>query len=554
MFRSLVMTQSFRRQWFRRSLPHGPTTLAAVVLVAFTFCLNHALSAQTGSDSRPNVILIMADDMGYSDIGCYGGEIRTPNLDLLAAGGLRFSQFYNCALCGPSRASLMTGLYNQQAGVVQWTGLLNDRCVTVFELLKQAGYLTYAVGRLDMTTADKWHDPRNIARHVDRFFGSTGHTGPGNYFKSVRDSAFCMDGKPCEFPDQDAYKTDLITDYAVEFIGEAADRRKPFFLYVSHYAPHWPLHAKPEDIAKYRDIYAEAGWDELRKRRYRRLAELGLIDDMWALAPRDGRVPAWEDAEHKSWEAERMAVYAAQIDCLDQNIGRVLDAIRDAGVEQNTLILFLSDNGASDQVWSRPLDRPGSTWRSDGTLTHVGNSPNIMPGGPDTFVTGGPPWANVSNTPFRQYKTTCHEGGIATPLIAHWPKVIEQGRQITRQVGHIIDIAATCLDVAKVEYPNRFQNREVIPLEGKSLLPIFRGQDREAHEVLCWNVHGSRAIRMDRWKLVAARGKQWELYDLESDRTETRDLIGQFPDRVETMATAYQVWAQRCGIHIPDRR
>ncbi len=511
-------------------------------------CATWLYAAEADRVARPNIVLIMADDMGYSDIGCYGGEIRTPNLDRLAAGGLRFSQFYNCALCGPSRASLMTGLYNQQVGVQQWTGLLNNRCVTVVELLKQAGYSTNAVGRLDMTTADKWHDPQQIARHVDRFFGSTGHSGPGNYFKSVRESPFWLDGEPYVFPAQGAYKTDLITDRAVEFIGEAVGKRKPFFLYVSHYAPHWPLHAKLDDIAKYRDIYTKLGWDELRRRRYQRLTEIGLIQDTWTLAPRDQRVPPWQDAEHKPWEAERMAVYAAQIDCLDQNIGRILEAIRGAGVEQNTLVLFLSDNGASDQVWRRALDRQGSTWRVDGTLTQVGNNPAIMPGGPDTFVTGGPPWANVSNTPFRQYKATCHEGGIATPLIAYWPDVIRENGKITNQVGHIIDVTATCLDVAGVTHPSRFQNRNVQPLEGKSLLPILHGRKRDGHETLCWNVSGSRAVRMGRWKLVAARGRPWELYDLETDRTETNNLAGQHPERVETMTGAYQTWAQRCGV------
>jgi len=510
-------------------LPSGVSKTTWFVLSAWA-CAACLDAAEADGEERPNIVLIMADDMGYSDIGCYGGEIRTPNLDRLAAGGLRFSQFYNCALCGPSRASLMTGLYNQQAGVQQWTGLLNNRCVTVVELLKQAGYSTHAVGRLDMTTADKWHDPKQIARHIDRFFGSTGHSGPGNYFKPVRESPFWLDGKPYVFPSEGAYKTDLITDYAVEFIGEAVGKRKPFFLYLSHYAPHWPLHAKPDDIAKYRDIYAQLGWDELRTRRYQRLIEIGLVRDTWTPAPRDRRVPPWQDAEHKRWETERMAVYAAQIDCLDQNIGRVLEAIRVAGVERNTLVLFLSDNGASAQVWRRPLDRQGSTWRVDGTLTQVGNNPTIMPGGPDTFVTGGPPWANVSNTPFRQYKATCHEGGIATPLIAYWPDVIREGGEITHQVGHIIDVTATCLDVASVTYPSRFQNRNVQPLEGKSLLPIFQGRERVGHETLCWNVSGSRAVRMGRWKLVAARGKPWELYDLESDRTETHNLAGRQPD------------------------
>jgi len=506
-----------------------------------------SLLAAAKKDSRPNIVLIMADDMGYSDIGCYGGEIRTPNLDRLAAGGLRFSQFYNCALCGPSRAALMTGLYNQQVGVHQWTGLLNDRCVTVVELLKQAGYSTYVVGRLDMTTADKWHDPEQIARHVDRFFGSTGHSGPGHYFKPVRECPFFQDGEPFEFPTRATYKTDLITDYAVKFIGEAVGKGKPFFLYAAHYAPHWPLHAKPDDIAKYREIYSQLGWDDLRSRRYQRLMELGLVKKTWSLTPRDGRVPSWQDAGHKSWEAERMAVYAAQIDCLDQNVGRILEAIREAGAEKNTLVFFLSDNGASDRAGQHPLDQQGSTWRLDGTLTQVGNSPSIMPGGPDTFVTYGPPWANVSNTPFRQYKATCHEGGIATPLIAYWPDVINEHGRITHQVGHIFDITATCLDVAGVMYPSRFQNRHVLPLEGKSLLPIFRGRERDGHDVLCWNVQGSRAVRMGRWKLVAAKSKPWELYDLEADRTEINNIASEEPQLVQQMAAMYDRWVRRCN-------
>ena len=534
-----------------RSLRVVKMTWLAVLVWA---CPAGLSAGEAGSGARPNIVLIMADDMGYSDIGCYGGEIRTPNLDRLAAGGLRFSHFYNCALCGPSRAALMTGRYNQQVGVQAWTGLLNDRCVTVVELLKQAGYATCVVGRLDMVTADGWHDTEKIARHVDSFFGSTGHKGPGNYFKDVRDSPFFRDGEPYQFPAEGAYKTDLITDHAVKFLRAAAGRQKPFFLYASHYAPHWPLHAKPDDIAKYRDTYAQLGWDELRSRRTQRLIQLGLIPETWSLSPRDRRVPAWQDAEHKAWEAERMAVYAAQIDCLDQNIGRVLEAIREAGAERNTLVLFLSDNGPSHQVWSRPLDRPGSTWRLDGTLTQVGNKPTIKPGGPDTFVTCGPPWANVSNTPFRQYKATSYEGGIATPLIAHWPDVIDQGGRITHQVGHIIDITATCLDVAGVAYPSRFQGRNVQPLEGKSLLPIFRDKQRDGHEVLCWNLHGSRAVRMGHWKLVSLSRKQWELYDLESDRTETHDLAGRQPDRVKTMTAAYQAWAQRCGISKPGSR
>ena len=320
----------------------------------------------------PNIVVIMADDLGYSDLGCYGGEIQTPNLDQLAGGGLRFSQFYNCALCGPSRAALMTGLHPHQVGIFGWTGLLNDRCVTVFELLKRAGYATCAVGRLDMVTADNWHDPAIIGRYLDRFLGSTGHTGPGNYFKEVRNTQFYCDGRSFTLPPEGTYKTDLITDFATDFIAEAAVGEKPFFLYVSHYAPHWPLHAKPEDMAKYRDLYRKLGWDEARLRRYQRLVELGLIGAESRLSPRDPRVPAWQDAQNKEWEADRMAAYAGQVDSLDQSVGRVMDALRGAHVDDNTLVMFLSDNGASDQTVGE-LDKPGQTWRVDGTLTRVGN-------------------------------------------------------------------------------------------------------------------------------------------------------------------------------------
>jgi arylsulfatase len=243
-----------------------------------------------------------------------------------------------------------------------------------------------------------------------------------------------------------------------------------------------------------------------------------------------------------------MAVYAAQIDCLDQNVGRLLEAVCRAGVEQNTLVLFFSDNGSSAQAWSSPLDRPGRPWRLDGTPTQVGNRPTVMPGGPDTFVTYGPPWANVSNTPFRGYKATCHEGGIATPLIAYWPDVIKQGGRITHQPGHIIDVMATCLDVADATYPSRFQRPNLLPLEGISLAPIFHGQQRDGHETLCWNVSGSRAVRMGRWKLVAAKGKPWELYDLDADRTELNNLVDEQPDRVHQMSEAYESWAKRVGI------
>ena len=528
--------------------------IVAIMLVAIFAVLSLGpleAGVKAARGSAPNIVLILADDMGYSDVGCYGGEIRTPNIDRLARGGLRFSQFYNNALCGPTRASLMTGLSCQAVGVQGWTGSLNERCATIPELLKTAGYRTLVVGRLDMTTAGEWYVPDHAAQYLDRFFGTGGKPGtygPGHYFKPVRTQRFYCDGKESAYPaDATFYKTDLYTDYAVRFVEEAAGGDKPFFLYAAHSAPHWPLHAKEADIAKYRDFYAQHGWDEPRQERYRRVVEEGLIDTAWPLPPRDSRVPAWEDAEHKAWEAERMAAYAGQIDSLDQNIGRLLEAIRNAGVEKETLVLFLSDNGSSHQAVSRSLDKPGKPWRLDGTLTTVGNQPGNMPG-VDTFVTAGPPWANVSNTPFRGYKAGCYEGGIATPMIAYWPDVIQEGNQITHQAGHIIDVMATCLDVAGVEYPKEFLDRDLLPLEGKSLVPVFRGEEREEHEALCWNVSGCRAVRMGQWKLVAAKGGRWELYDLKADRTEMNDLAAIEPERAETMAAVYGRWAKRVGI------
>jgi len=310
-------------------------------------------------------------------------------------------------------------------------------------------------------------------------------------------------------------------------------------------APHWPLHAKPEDIAEYRQRYRSAGWDRLRERRHQRLVELGLIDARWALTPRDARVAAWDDAPHKAWEAERMAVYAAQIDCLGRNVGRVLEALSRSAVEENTLVMFLSDNGASCQGSNKLT--VVENWRRDGTPVRRGNDPSVMPGPGDTFVTYGPPWANVSNTPFRGYKGANHEGGIATPLIVRWPAVVDEPGAITRQVGHVIDVMPTCLDVAGVAYPERFDGHEVLPLEGKSLRPILEGKERTGHDALYWELGANPAVRRGKWKLVARKGRPWELYDMEADRTEMNDLAAQKPDTVKEMAAMYTAWAKRVG-------
>ena len=495
------------------------------------------------ADSRPNFLVIMADDMGYSDLGCYGGEIETPNLDRLAAEGVRFSSFYNCALCGPTRAALMTGLNPHQVGISTWTGLLNDRCVTLFEMLKDGGYTTCATGRLDMITGEPWHDPANLAKVADRFFGSTGHRGPGNYFANVRNTEFYRDGELYEIP-KGGYKTDLITDFSVEFLRDR-NRDKPFLLYMGHYAPHWPLHAKPEDIAKYRERYRTLGWDKIRVARHERLLKAGLIPPGTELSPLDSRAPAWDDAPYKEWEAERMAVYAAQIDCLDQSVGRMMEALRESGAAENTLVLFLSDNGASDKAVGQ-LDKPNLTWRSDGTQTRVGNKPDIMPGPADTFVTAGPAWSCVANTPFRLHKQSNHEGGIASPLIAWWPDHVTTTGGILHEPTHITDIMATCLDLAGVSTPSSYHGRSVLPPAGRSLAPLIEGRTwEEPHPVLAWATSGSKAIRMGPWKLVSLPGKPWELYNLDTDRTELHDLATQQQKRVKEMANAFEEWRKK---------
>lgn len=487
-----------------------------------------------GETSRPNIVVILADDMGFSDLGCYGGEIQTPNLDKLAAEGMRFTQFYNCALCGPSRAALLTGQHPHRVGMTTWTGLLKDNCVTMFEVLNRAGYETCAVGRLDMLTAENWHEPESLSRHVGRYFGSTGHQGPGNYFADVRNTAFYRDGKPYSIPDS-GYKTDLITDFTLEFL-QQRDKAKPFLFYMAHYAPHWPLHAKEADIAKYRKLYRELGWDKAREQRLQRLIEKGILPAGTKLAPRDPAAKPWSEAEHLDWEAERMAVFAAQIDCLDQSVGRVMEAVRGT----NTLVFFLSDNGASHQAVGK-LDKNGQTWRSDGTRTRVGNTPDIMPGPGDTFVTAGPAWATLSNTPFRAHKQTNYEGGISSPLIAWWPGVVKAG-QISAELSHITDITATVFDVSGQTYPAAFDNRSVAPMNGKSLRPVLEGKARNGHESLCWATSGHRAVRIANWKLTAAPKGNWQLYDLSLDRAETRDLSSEQPERVATMVKVFEQW------------
>jgi len=501
-----------------------------------------AAKAQTRDRDKPNIVLIMADDMGYSDIGCYGGEVHTPNLDRLAEGGLRFSQFYNGARCCPTRASLLTGLYAHQAGVgfmvsnkgyPAYQGYLNDHCVTIAEALKPAGYRTLMSGKWHVGE-ERPHWPTD--RGFDRYFGLL--SGAANYFDPTKTKAkgvrrnMALDDQPYEPPKEGFYMTDAFADHAVEFLHEHGRRDQPFFLYLPFTSPHWPLHAWPEDIAKYKGKYRK-GWDQLREQRRRRMIEMGLIRDTWKLTPRDTSTWPWADEEDKELMDLKMAVYAAQIERMDYGIGRVLNTIRELGKQENTLVMFLADNGGCAEGGPKGFDR-----RNNG----------LPPGGVDSYMSYGLSWANASNTPFRRYKHWVHEGGIATPFIACWPAVIRKGGAITHEVGHIIDVMATCVDAAGAEYPRAHRGKEVTPLEGESLLPIFKNGTRSGHDALFWEHEGNRAVRRGKWKLVSAHTHNWELYDLEADRTELKNLARKHPEKVNELGALYERWAKRCGV------
>ena len=490
----------------------------------------------------------MADDMGFSDIGSYGGEIDTPHLDALAANGLRFRQFYNAGRCCPTRASLLTGLYSHQAGVGHmvndrghpaYQGHLNDACVTVAEVLGDAGYRTLMAG--------KWHVGESrphwpLDRGFDEYFGLI--SGASNYFQLDGARQMAYGNERYEPPDDGSfYMTDAFSDHAVRFLREHGDGDDPFFLYLAYTAPHWPLHAKEGDIEKYRGRYG-MGWDELRRQRFARQAETGIRAGSWSLSERDPDVPAWEDAEDKELWERRMEVYAAMIDCLDQGVGRVVQALRDLGKLDDTLIVFLSDNGGCHESADIPQGTPRNTWAD----------PNAMPGGQDSFDGYDRPWANASNTPLRMFKSWVHEGGISSPLVCHWPAGIRvPAGSVTDEPGHVIDLMATCIDLAGAEYPRSREGRPVTPLEGKSLRPVFETGSRDGHDAMFWEHQGNRAVRAGRWKLVARRDAAtraagpWELYDIEADRCELRDLAAAMPERVAEMEGAWDAWGARVG-------
>lgn len=542
------------------------------VLIAFTSCKN-----EKQQSARPNIILIMSDDMGYSDIGCYGGVINTPVLDGLAKNGLRFTRFYNAGRCCPTRASLLTGLYPHQAGIGHmigdrgsdgYRGELSKNAVTIAEILKQAGYSTYISGKWHVThyNPSEENPGQNnwpLQRGFDKFFGTI--LGAGSFYDPT---SLARDNKYINPPD-DFYYTDAISDNAVQFI-ENHEEGQPFFMYIPYTAAHWPMHAKPEDIAKYKGRFDE-GWDELREEKYKRMLEIGLIKPEWKLSEKDG-IPDWEDSELKGWYSSLMEVYAAMVDCMDQGIGRVMNTLENKGLKENTLVFFLEDNGGCAEEWGfsdiiepfhkdvqadeiNPMTQNERQKDMVPKFTRDGrpvlSGKGLEPGADNTYLGYGKPWANASNTPFRMYKHWVHEGGISTPLIVNWPSGIKAKNELRHQPSHIIDIMATCIELAGAQYPETFNDNQIIPLEGISLTLTFENNELKSR-ALFWEHEGNKAVRLGKYKLVSKWEKtseyNWELYDLEADRSETINLIKEIPDKANEMEILWENWAVKAGV------
>ncbi len=544
--------------------------------VALFCCLSQSLIA-----APPNIIVIMSDDMGYSDIGCYGSEIDTPNLNKLAANGVRLTQFYNTARCCPTRAALLTGLYSHQAGIgwmmsdnghPGYRGDLNSQCVTLAEAMKSNGYSTYMAGKWHVTKHINPDGPSHnwpLQRGFDRFYGTI--HGAGSFFDPntlMRDNTMITPVNDPEYRPKEFYYTDAISDHAARYVREHQHQpeNKPFFLYVSYTAAHWPMHALEKDMAKYRGKY-DSGYASIREARFKRMKALGVIEADAELSPASGK---WEDMRHKAWDIRNMEVYAAMVDNMDQGIGRIVKSLKDTDTFDNTLIVFFQDNGACAEAYGRRPMKKGKGKRADRpTLPSLADDylqphmqpkqtrdgwpvltgPGVMPGPADTYIGYGREWANVSNVPFREYKHWVHEGGISSPFIAHWPAIITRKGELEHQPAHLIDIMTTCIDASKGKYPNIYKGNAIKPMEGKSLLPVFQGEKLE-RDAIYWEHEGNRAIRVGDWKLVTKGAEgPWELYNIAKDRSELHNRAKAQPEMVQKLSNKWEAWARRANVY-----
>lgn len=557
--------------------------LSGLLILVLTSAISLQNTPGPGSakrDKRPNIIVILADDLGYSDIGCYGGEINTPNLDKLAAEGVRFKKFYNTSRCCPSRAALLTGLYNHNAGIGEMTtdrnvdgyrGAITANTVTIAEVLKSAGYRTAMTGKWHVSNTIVQSSPKAqldwlnhktsyplfspiqqypTSRGFEKFFGTI--WGVVDFFDPF---SLVSGTNPVKNVPANYYHTDAISDTAAAYIREFGKGDKPFFLYVAQNAPHWPLQALPEDIEKYKNTYT-VGWDAIRKARYERMVKSGLINPKTTiLSPRRSNELSWENNKDKDWDAMAMAVHAAMIDRMDQGIGRIISSLKETGQLENTLILFLSDNGASPEDCSKygeGFDRPGET--RDGRKIVYPVNKKVLPGPQTTFGSIGMRWANVANTPYQYAKEESYEGGVRTPLIAFWPKGIKTSKGgFTDQVGHVMDFMATFMEISGAKYPKQYNGNDIKPMQGISFLPALQGKAAKGHDYLFNEHFKARYARSKDWKLVStAQDTIWRLYRINEDETELNDLAAKFPDKVKELDMRWRQWAKNNHV-LPKR-
>ena len=509
---------------------------------------------------RPNILLIMLDDMGYSDLGCYGGEVQTPNIDQLAKEGIRFTQMHNSARCCPTRASLLTGQHPQKAGINGMGVNLSMNTATIAEVLKENGYHTGMTGKWHLSTTKAVDDPveqlRWMAHQVDygpfsplenypcnRGFQEHWGViwGVVNYFDPF---SLVHNEEPIKEVPDDFYMTDFITQKSIDLIDSYSQDDKPFFLYVAHNAPHWPLHALPKDIEKYKDTYKD-GWEALRKKRYERMIAMGLIDRETYPLPENSSGKSWADCDKKDYEAACMSVHAAMIDHVDQGVGQIIQKLKETGQYNNTIILVLSDNGASyERGYPAGFDRPGFT--RDSTMIEYNSD---HPGAETTWNYIGRAWASASNTPFRYWKMESYEGGSATPFIVHWPAGLKgKENTINRGVAHVMDVMPTCLELSGASYPDSINGQKAVMPVGESLMPLLAGNAESIHDTMYWKHQQGRAIRVGDWKMSALPGKAWELFNMAEDHTETNDLSAQYPEKVADLNQAWNRWAKTLDI------
>lgn len=555
--------------------------------------LKSSLLLHAQKSERPNIILILTDDMGYSDLGCYGSEIQTPNLDALAKEGLRYTHFYNVGHCCPSRASLMTGLYPQQTGLgwmvdtkfeqPGYTDELNNNCVTIAEVLKNAGYATYMTGKWHLAHNMKEDGPKYnwpLQRGFEKFYGII--TGAGNFYDPptlCRDNAFITPFTDSLYQPKNYYFTDAISDNSVKFLKEHRTAQ-PFFLYVAYTAAHWPMQAPQQAIEKYKGKYA-AGWDKLRAERLKKQKQLGVISPDAILSPLDTH--SWDEEKDKPAMERRMETYAAMITIMDEGVGKIVRELKKEGKYDNTIILFLQDNGGNAEGVgfggpngeTRPVAKDTAAVRHlaksdiqysvispvtrDGKMVMVGK--NVMAGPADTYLAYLKPWANLSNTPFQKYKNFVYEGGIATPLIVHWPAGIQHKGGIRNQISHEIDIMPTLVELAKANYPKQYRHDSITPIAGVSLVPTFSNAPL-AQRAIYWEHQGNRAMRWGKWKIVSGGimngpyGKwktytsmPWQLFDMEKDPAELKDISAQYPEQAKKMIAMWEAWAQQAHVY-----